>query len=127
VKIFCVGRQADVDARLTNGAEVYPHRPDLAQKPLWKCACGLYVGCHPGTEKPLGVMPTKELSKARGHIHALIDPVWKNRRMSRRKIYSKLSKFLGREYHTGEIRSVEEAREIYRAALQIVKGLPNGT
>jgi hypothetical protein len=44
-------------ARLTSGAEVYPARRDLA-KAIWKCdVCpDSYVGCHPGSTAPLGVL-----------------------------------------------------------------------
>lgn len=39
--IFCCGCQTDVQARLTSGREVYPHRDDLASLPFWKCdGCG---------------------------------------------------------------------------------------
>ncbi|MGI9484465.1 MAG: zinc-finger-containing protein [Geminicoccaceae bacterium] len=46
------------DCRLTDGAEIYPHRPDLADKQIWKCdACKARVGCHPDTTDPLGQKP----------------------------------------------------------------------
>ena len=56
--IFCCGCQRKVDARLTNGEEMYPHRYDLANLPFWKCdVCQNFVGCHHKTKnrtKPLG-------------------------------------------------------------------------
>ena len=108
----------DVDARLTNGAEIYPHRSDLANLPFWKCdVCGNYVGCHHKTSsptKPLGCIPTKELRKARNHIHSLLDPLWQSGRFKRKELYRIISNNFGYEFHTSEIRSIEEAKNIYR-------------
>jgi hypothetical protein len=66
-------------ARLTDGKEVYPYRLDLHDRPIWKCdGCGGYVGCHPGTTKPLGTPADAALRKARGTLHdQRFDPIWK--------------------------------------------------
>lgn len=64
-------------ARLTDGREVYPHRPDLYAKNIWKCdGCGGRVGCHPGSTKPLGTCADIELRQARMRVHARLDPLW---------------------------------------------------
>lgn len=127
MKIYCCGCQKDIEARLTSGAEIYAHREDLATRPFWKCdTCKNYVGCHYKTKnwsRPLGCIGTKEIYKARHHIHDLIDPFWKNHPEAFRArgwIYRWLAWKTGKkEYHTAEIRSVEEAREIYRLAQTI--------
>lgn len=115
--IFCCGCSRDVEARLTDGASVYPHRPDLAALPFWRCdACGNYVGCHHKTTdctRPLGIIPTPEIRNARKHIHTILDPLWKSGRLRRGDLYARLSAHLGYEYHTAEIRTIEEARRIY--------------
>ena len=69
-----------VPARLTTGAEVYPHRPNLHGKAIWKCdGCGAYVGCHPNTTEPLGTPAGPELRAARMKLHNdMLDPLWKN-------------------------------------------------
>lgn len=125
MQIWCCACQRDVDARLTDGREVYPHRPDLANVPRWICDhCGNSVGTHHkagGSTRPLGNIPSPELKKARMHIHALIDPVWKSKRVKRGRIYGLLSQRLGYEYHTGEIKTIDEARRVYRAAQEIAK------
>jgi hypothetical protein len=124
VKLLCCGCNAKVAARLTTGAEIYPGRPDLAALPFWRCdACRNYVGCHHKSRRPtdpLGNIPTPELRNARQRIHAILDPVWKNGIMSRSVAYARISARIGREYHTGEIKSVEEARIIYRIVQEIV-------
>jgi glutathione S-transferase len=75
----CGSCASNKPARLTNGREVYPHRPDLHDKPIWKCgACGAYVGCHPGTTRPLGTPADKALRDARSMLHdQMVDPLWK--------------------------------------------------
>lgn len=116
--IWCCGCGEKVQARLTSGAEIYPHRKDLADLPFWKCdTCGNFVGCHHKTKnrtQPLGCIPTPEIKKARQHIHALLDPIWQSGKMKRQEIYKVLSDELGWKYHTAQIRSVEEARKVYR-------------
>ena len=122
--IWCCGCSAQVRARLTNGAEVYTHRADLAGLPFWRCdTCRNFVGCHHKTDNPthpLGCIPTPELKAARQHIHRILDPIWQSGRMSRRAVYRKVAKAVGvAEYHTAEIRTVEDARRVYRAVQQI--------
>ncbi|HWJ41295.1 MAG TPA: zinc-finger-containing protein, partial [Candidatus Limnocylindrales bacterium] len=64
-------------ARLTDGAEIYPHRSDLADRPIWKCdECGAYVGCHPRSTRPLGTPANAELRAARQRVHVVLDPLW---------------------------------------------------
>jgi hypothetical protein len=115
--IRCCGCGEKVEARLTSGMEIYPHRPDLANLPFWKCdGCGNYVGCHHKTKnptQPLGNIPTPELRNARQHIHRILDPLWKSGRFKRNDIYAKLSDHMGFEYHTAQLRSLEEARKVY--------------
>lgn len=118
LSLYCCGCQKHVQARLTDGSEIYPHRPDLFSLPFWKCdECGNHVGCHHKTgnrTKPLGNIPTKELRNARKHIHRILDPIWKTGKMPRGKVYAKIAKAIGCEqYHTAEIKTVEEARKIY--------------
>lgn len=122
--IYCCGCAQDVQARLTDGREIYPHRNDLHGLPFWKCdACGNYVGCHHKTRdrtRPLGNIPTKELKNARQHIHRILDPIWKQGKLPRGKIYARLARELGlEEYHTAEIKTIEEARRVYA----IVRGI----
>lgn len=123
-KIFCCGCRIEVDARLTNGQEVYSHRRDLASLPFWKCdTCSNFVGCHHKTKnrtRPLGCIPTPEIKAARQEIHRAIDPIWQSGKIERRKLYSMIAHLIGvEEYHTAEIRSVEQAREVVRVAKEL--------
>lgn len=125
MEIYCTGCLTTVDARLTNGKERYPHRPDLYDLPFWKCdTCDNYVGCHHKTDnptRPLGVIATKDILEARKRIHALLDPLWKSGKIKRGQAYAYVSKQLGYTYHNGEIRSIDEARKIW----QIVADMHN--
>lgn len=123
--IHCCQCQTKVDARLTNGAEIYPHREDLYDLPFWKCdACGNHVGCHHKTRdrtRPLGNIPNKEIRNARQHIHRILDPLWKEGRIKRGALYDKLSAALGYEYHTAEIANLTEARRVYLLVKDLAK------
>ncbi|WP_020474495.1 zinc-finger-containing protein [Zavarzinella formosa] len=115
--IRCCGCETKVEARLTDGREIYPHRPDLHAQPFWKCdRCGNYVGCHWKTKnptEPLGNIPTPELRNARKHIHAILDPLWQSKRYGRKELYGMISDHMGFGYHTAQIRTVEEARKVW--------------
>jgi len=123
--IYCCGCLDKIEARLTTGHEIYPHRDDLHDLPFWKCnKCGNFVGCHHKTKnrtQPLGCIPTPEIKSARQHIHKLLDPIWQSGRVERKKLYAKISSKIGWKYHTANIRSVDEAREIYK----LIKELSN--
>lgn len=116
--IFCCGCQAKVDARLTNGKEIYPHREDLYSKPFWRCdGCKNYVGCHYKTTNPtnpLGNIPTPRLRTARQEIHKLLDPLWQGGGWSRKDLYNFLSAEMGFKYHTAKIRNLNEAEKVWR-------------
>jgi hypothetical protein len=122
--IFCVQCNKEVEARLTDGREIYPHRLDLDHLPFWKCdACGNYVGCHPANNShvrrydPLGNIPPAHIRQIRRKVHAVLDPMWKSvdRRagmFGRSKLYAKLSDDLGYSFHTGSITTMEEAEKV---------------
>lgn len=103
------------EVMLTNGQEIYPHRPDLHQKPFWICrASQAWVGCHPGTFKPLGRLANAELRRAKSAAHAAFDPLWKTGTMRRDEAYAWLCHGLGiprREVHIGMF-DVETCRQV---------------
>jgi hypothetical protein len=131
-RLFCCGCQADVQARLTSGAEIYPLREDLNFLPFWKCdTCGNFVGCHHKTAdrtRPLGCIPTQDIRNARNHIHRMLDPLWKSGEYRRRDLYSEIGRKLGiRNYHTAEIRSIDQAREVHRIVAGLSRNTPDNT
>jgi hypothetical protein len=90
---------------LLSGAEIYPHRPDLRDKPIWACLpCGAWVGCHPGTTHRLGRLANAHSRLLKMYAHEAFDPLWKSGRMKRKEAYAWLRGQLGiteRECHMG--------------------------
>lgn len=127
IEIYCCGCNEKVEARLTDGSEIYQHRPDLHSLPFWKCdTCGNYVGCHHKTNNPtnpLGNIPTPEIRNARREIHKVLDPLWKSGRIKRGVLYAKITERVGWKYHTSKIKSVDEARTVYLAVQEISKAV----
>lgn len=64
--------------RLVSGREIYGHRPDLWDKPIYLCdGCGAYVGCHEGTTRALGTPAGPKVRDARIKLHEqMLDPLW---------------------------------------------------
>lgn len=58
------------------GQPGYPYQRDYG--PIWVCVKDqAWVGCHPGTETPLGGLANAELRQAKIAAHAAFDPLWK--------------------------------------------------
>lgn len=123
--IYCCGCRCNVNARLTDGAEIYPHRNDLAALPFWRCdTCKNFVGCHHKTKNrtaPLGVIATPAIKNARQHIHKILDPIWQNGHAKRGKVYAMVSKKIGVSFHTANIKSIADARIVYAAVQDVGK------
>ena len=119
MEIYCCNCKEVVDAKLVDGNSVYPHRPDLYDKSFYICEkCHNFVGCHKdGT--PLGTIPSPEIKRYRMQLHSMMDPLWKNKIITRAKLYELISSKLGYRYHNGETRSVDECKKV----LSIVKQL----
>lgn len=66
-------------AKWVTGEKVYPDHPNLWEKPYWLCECGAYVGCHPGTDIPLGFPAGRQLRSLRSKCHEAFDKIWKTK------------------------------------------------
>lgn len=82
--------------------------------------CDAYVGCHQNSRTPLGTMANKELRKKRMEVHAVLDPIWKSGKRSRKKVYRMLRDAFGEEVHVGEA-DLERCDEI----IKTIKLLPD--
>jgi len=112
--IYCCKCRKHVNAELTTGQTVYPHRTDLYKNKYYICPhCKSYVGCHNNTTRPLGCIPTNELKIARRKLHNKMDPLWKEGKISRKELYNRISKELGYTYHNGQTKTVQECLFIY--------------
>lgn len=107
-------------ARLTTGAEIYPHRADLAAKPFWRCAtpgCNSWCGCHPGTDAALGTPAGRATRDARQDAHISFDAIWRSGAMTRHGAYRWLSEATGMKPQDCHISLMTEsqARDVVRA------------
>lgn len=93
------------DAAKVTGKQIYPHRPDLYAKTFYECdPCDAYVGCHPGTDTPLGRLADAELREEKMRAHAAFDPIWRSGSKKRGSAYAWLADQLGidkKECHIG--------------------------
>jgi hypothetical protein len=99
-------------AEKVNGSILYEHMNDMGAKTFWKCTpCAAWVGCHIGTEVPLGRLANAELRALKRQTHELFDPLWrvsvtkKRRAANRTKAYQALAAILGitaAQCHIGE-------------------------
>lgn len=88
---FCGG-----DVALVNNSSFYNGRE--YGWPLAYCCgkCGARVGCHPGTDIPLGTLADTDTMKARRAAHAEFDRLWAGKTAWHRKqAYQALSRALG--------------------------------
>ena len=108
-------------AELVTGARIYPSRRDLHQKPFFACfPCGAWVGCHPGTNKPLGRLANATLRQAKNWAHEAFDPLWRNENATRGDMYVWLAGQLGiprKECHIGmfDVEMCKRVVEVCRA------------
>lgn len=97
------------------GADIYKGWPDLAKKYFWQCEpCNAYVGCHSGTDKPLGQLAKYATRQARMKAHLFFDPIWRglmkqgmSKSRARKLAYGWLSAQLGGSL--SNISSMDEA------------------
>jgi hypothetical protein len=102
--------------KLADSQEIY----GKSYGPMWICRpCGAYVGCHKGTNKPLGTLANAETRELRKRVHAMFDPLWKSRRIHRTNAYGALAEEMRierRHCHIGMFTS-----EQCRAAIEAIK------
>lgn len=106
------------------GAQVYPKLPRLANKVFWQCKpCSAYVGCHPGTDKPLGRLANRTLRIAKMDAHAAFDQLWKLYGMTRQGAYKWLQHEMGMDAescHIGKM-DVKQCRRVESLSHQRAK------
>ena len=125
-KIFCCNCEKDVDTNIIYGDTVYPHRKDLKNLKFFQCKFCLHsVGTHKHSGEPLGVIPTVQLKERRQYIHSIMDPLWRKGTVPRKTIYKYLSKVIGRNYHTADLRSIDETDVIINAISRLKRKINN--
>lgn len=113
----------DQPARWCENKEIYGRNYGKSYM-VWLCKpCDAYVGCHCNTKRPLGTIANAETRKWRKKVHAELDPIWRNHhnpKGRRARLYERLSKHFGYEYHTGEsdVAACKKALAFIRSELQ---------
>ena len=110
-------------AKLVQGDQLWPSRPDLKYRRFWRCAlCDAHVGVHRNSyDAPMGKMANEKLRKARKSVHRRFDLLWINRDMNRDQAYRWLARRMGiksRGCHIGffslnECRKAIEMLDVY--------------
>lgn len=102
-------------SNLTTGREIYPHLKYLYKKHFYICRpCKAYVGCHPGSTNPLGVIANKDHRDAKVKAHKAFDTIWQSGRMLRTNAYSWLADQMGmrkKDCHIGQF-SIENCNRV---------------
>ena len=85
-------------AKLVDQLVVYHRRYGRKKDKMWVCGnypdCDAYVGCHPGTEIPLGRLADQKLRNFKQEAHRQFDPLWKCGLMTRAEAYEWLAVML---------------------------------
>lgn len=99
MKIPTICRYCGGVIRLTPAKDIYGASTDrlgLANENIYLCQnCNARVGCHKGTNRPLGNVANEVLRLKRVETHQAFDAFWKQRRMSRTRAYKWLAEQLG--------------------------------
>lgn len=115
VKLWC--SKGCGPTELVTGDVIYPDKPALAEKKFWRCPrCQAYVGCHPGTEKPLGSTANAELRQARMAAHDVFDQLWKSNELTKRDAYIwlRVSMFLSEDECHISMFDLEQCQTVVR-------------
>lgn len=87
------------DAKLVPASTV--HKINNDKEKVWICSnypkCDSYVGCHSGTEIPLGRLANEKLRQLKIKAHREFDVLWKSGIMTRHEAYEWLASMLHME------------------------------
>ena len=96
MKIPTICRYCGGVIRLTPAKDIYGASTDrlgLANENIYLCQnCNARVGCHKGTNRPLGNVANEVLRLKRRETHQVFDRFWQDNGMSRTQAYKWLAK-----------------------------------
>ena len=113
------------NVRIANNSEIYRGRSFGDWPWVYVCEgpeCMAYVGMHPYTAIPLGILATEEMREYRKRAKSLFNPIWQNGKRTRTEAYRWLANLMGLEpgdCHFGmfDVQQCKEAIRIMRASL----------
>lgn len=112
----------DKEAQWVENKKVYGKNYGKSYMIWWCEDCDAYVGCHKNTVIPLGKYLVKApVRKARQKVHAVIDPLWKSGKYTRKKVYQMLNDAFGYQIHIGNTKSIKECEDIIKTTKLIFK------
>lgn len=95
--------------------------------PFWGCTrypeCDGVVGCHPGTEKPLGELADKATRTARKEAHDAFDALWKPMEPECGRYRRAAYRWLGEELDLDDPHMGEMDRETALAVVEACEGM----
>lgn len=98
-------------AQLVTGLAIYGPGYQTGDKRFWYCKeCEAWVGCHKGTEKPLGQLAKRPLRELRVFAHDALDEFRKQTGATRTEAYRLLAERLGISKKACHIGKFDEAR-----------------
>ena len=92
-KVFCP--YCKKEAKWCENKEIYGKNYGKSYMCYYCKPCNAYVGCHQNSREPLGSMANRETRDLRKQCHRLFDPLWKEKKMSRKEAYDYLLKNTG--------------------------------
>lgn len=104
---YCGGVVRLVSASAVYG-EAAAKRLKLQKETFYQCQnCNARVGCHKGTNRPLGNLANEVLRLKRMETHQVYDAFWKRRGMTRSQAYKWLAEQMRLPEHEAHIGSFE--------------------
>ena len=80
------------EAKKVDGLYLYPHIEELANNTYYVCEpCKAWVGCHKGTDTPMGTLANMSLRRRRNAAHKAFDRLYKEGFMKRTECYTWLA------------------------------------
>lgn len=109
--------------RMISGESLLPDRPTAKGRLYFRCDCGAWTSCHPGTAIPAGRPGSGRTRYLRGKAHEALDVLWRGTRdraaiahgYARRRAYKWLAGQLGirpEDCHIGRMTAEECERVI---------------
>ena len=91
---YCGGTVHLVPAAIVYGSAA-AKRLGIEQEKFYQCQnCNARVGCHKGTDRPMGNLANEALRMKRKETHQVFDGFWKSKGMSRTQGYKWMAKKL---------------------------------
>lgn len=126
--IYCTHCKQEVEAYSALAGDIFGAKFRFADNVIFVCPyCKNYVEANKEF-KPVGVILTAELRKAKNYILSALNPVFDQKMMTRKEAYLKLSKMVyenRKVLKISNIRDLNEARKIYAAVKKLREDIKN--